>query len=370
MIENLTWYEKARIWLSDFSFLEKPLLWLDSVVEKCKVLFHGLNVWFRYILILFLLTLLLLSLKIFVRFVRNWMWASFTGIADNKRMRFWSRYAQADEKKALLEVAKLFDEAKRDPHKIKKAPEQVIGFSLFYQIMSALGQGMSNNEILKILPSKFSLIDIAPIIDAIRSFRDLAARKILEPHSRERRSYAKALKDMAEGRPQKAAHLLKEELMKQQKVAFVLKDALLQHYARREAAQMSLSLALILGVYDVKLADKAYKRAIELNPKDPTSKILYGHFRQRLFGPNDKVMSNIFLGLTKSVDKTIQSYMLNYAIEMIRKTEVRARLDDIRSRFQDEKERYNEAVQIERLKVREVLKMARMRSIAQEERIR
>ncbi|MBP5535053.1 MAG: hypothetical protein J6Y03_06095 [Alphaproteobacteria bacterium] len=369
MIENLTWYEKIRIWLSDFSFFEKPLLWLDGVVEKSKILFQNMNVWFRYILILFALTLLAVLLKILVRAIRNWMWASFNDFADEKRMHFWSRYAQADEKRALLEVAKLFSEVKRDKHKIKKRSEQAIGSNLLYQIMGALSQGMSNNEILKILPSKYSLIDIVPLIDAIRSFRDLAARKILEPHSREQRSYSQALKDMREGRPQKAARLLKEELMRQQKTAFVIKDSLLQHYARKEASQMSLSLALILGVYDVRLADKAYRRAMELNPKDPTARILYGHFRQRLFGQNDKVMSNIFLSLTKSVDKTIQSYMFNYAIEMIRKTEVRARLDEIRARFQDEKERYNEAVQIERLKIREVLKMARMRSIAQEERI-
>ena len=133
---------------------------------------------------------------------------------------------------------------------------------------------------------------------------------------------------------------------------------------------MALSLALILGVYDTRLADKAYRRAVELNPKDANAKILYAHFRQSLFGQNDKVMRGLFLGMTKNIDRTIQSYMLNYAVEMIRKTEVRARLDEIRARFQDEKERYNEAVRIEQLKIREVLKMARMRSIAQEEHIR
>ena len=58
--------------------------------------------------------------------------------------------------------------------------------------------------------------------------------------------------------------------------------------------------------------------------------------------------------------------MLDYATEMVRKTEVRARLDELKLRYQDEKERYNAAVQVERLKVREALKMARMRSIANE----
>lgn len=370
MLENLTLYEKIRIWLSDFSFMEKPLAYLDVAVDKAKEIFQTLGVWFRYILILFALTLLFVFLKIIVRFVRNWMWASLSEISDEKRMGFWRRYAQADEKRALSEVAEMFAEAKKDARRIKKTNVQPIGFNLFYQIMNALGQGMSTNEILKLLPSKYSLIDIAPLIDAVCTFRDLAARKILEPHSRERRHYSKALRDLSEGHPQKAANLLKEELMKQQKVTFLIKDALLQHYARKEASQMSLSLALILGVYDTQLADKAYRRAIELNPKDPTAKILYGHFRQRLFGPNDKVMSNLFLSLTKNVDKTIQNYMFNYAVEMIRKTEVRSRLDEIRARFQDEKERYNEAVQIEQLKIREILKMARMRSIAQEEHIR
>ena len=370
MLENLTLYERIRIWLSDFPYMEKPLNWLDGVVDGAKILFQTLGVWFRYILILFALTLLFIFLKVTVRFIRNWMWASFSEFSDDKRMSFWSRYAQADEKRALSEVAELFSEAKKDVRKIRRTNVQPIGFNLFYQIMNALGQGMSTNEILKLLPSKYSLIDVAPLIDAVCTFRDLAARKILETHSRERRHYSRALRDLSQGHPQKAAHLLKEELMKQQKVTFLIKDALLQHYARKEASQLSLSLALILGVYDTQLADKAYRRAIELNPKDPTARILYGNFRQRLFGQNDKVMSNLFLSLTKNVDKTIQNYMFNYAVEMIRKTEVRSRLDEIRARFQDEKERYNEAVQIERLKIREALKMARMRSIAQEERLR
>ncbi|MBO5997620.1 MAG: hypothetical protein J6P93_03755 [Alphaproteobacteria bacterium] len=373
MIENLTWYEKVRIWLSDFSFMEKPLQYMDAFVDKSKIVMQNMGIWLRYILLLFLLTLLMVALKIIFRFLRNWYKASFLDVSESTRMRFWERYAQADEKKAFFEVSEMFDQVKKDPievKKVKKISAQTIGFDLFYQIMNALNQGMAGNEIMKILPSKYSMMDIAPLIDAIRSFRDFAARKILEPHSRERRHYARALKEMSEGRPQRAAHLMKQELMRQQKTAFVLKDGLLQQYARREAAQMSLCLALILGVYDTRLADKAYQRAIELNPKDSNAKILYGRFRQRLFGQNDKMLKGLFLNLAKNVDKTIQNYMLNYAIEMIRKTEVRARLDEIRSQFKDEKERYNEAVQIERLKVRELLKMARMRSIALEERIR
>lgn len=370
MIENLTFYEKVRIWLSEIPYSEKPLLWLDSVVEKSKIVFQNLGVWFRYILILFLLTVLMVLLKIFFRFLRNWRLTSFADFSDADRMRFWSRYAQADEKKALFEVSELFDEAKKEAAKTKKMPAKSIGFDLFYQIMCALGQGLSSNEVLKMLPSNYSLIDILPLIEAISSFRDLAARKILEPRSREKRLYTRALNELIEGKPQHAAQLMKEELMRQQKVALTLKDSLLQQYARKEASQMALSLALILGVYDTRLADKAYRRAVELNPKGANAKILYAHFRKSLFGQNDKVMRGLFLGMAKNIDRTIQSYMLNYAVEMIRKTEVRVRLDEIRARFQDEKERYNEAVRIERLKIREVLKMARMRSIAQEERIR
>ena len=131
MIENLTFYEKVRIWLSEIPYSEKPLLWLDSVVEKSKIIFQNLGVWLRYILILFLLTALMVLLKIFFRFLRNWRLASFADFSDANRMRFWSRYAQADERKALFEVAELFDEAKKDVAKSKKMPSQSIGFDLF-----------------------------------------------------------------------------------------------------------------------------------------------------------------------------------------------------------------------------------------------
>ena len=269
-----------------------------------------------------------------------------------------------------MDAQSLLEEAKKQPLNKKKTPQIPIGFDLFRHVLTAIGQGLSDNEIIKILPSKYSLMDVAPLIESIRSFRDLAARKILEPHSKQKREYAKALRELSFGRPYKAADLMRKELVNQQKVLFALKDKLLQQYAKKEAAQLSLHLALILGVYDTRLADKAYQRAIELNPKENSSMILYGRFRQRLFGSNDKVMAKTFSNLAKGVDKTLQNYMLDYAVEMIRKTEVRNRLDEIRTRFQDEKERYNEAVQIERLKVREALKMARIRSIAQEERIR
>ncbi len=370
MIENLSWYQKARIWLSDFSFMEKPLSWLDVVVEKASAVFSGYSVFLRYILLLFLFTLLFVFLKILYRLLFNWHRVSFAEFSGASRMRFWARYAEADEKVALNEVAELFEQAKQQARQMKKSKTAPLGFDLFRQVMVALGQGMSDTQVLKILPSKYSLMDVMPLIESIRSFRDLAARKILEPHSREKRDYARAIKELVEGRPYRAANLMKRELMNQQKVLFTLKNNLLQQYAKKEAAQLSLHLGLILGVYDTRLADKAYQRAIELNPKDSKGMILYGRFRQQIFGSNDKVMEKVFSNLAKGVDKTLQNYMLNYALEMIRKTEVRTRLDEIRSRFQDEKERYNEAVQVERLKVREALKMARMRSIAMEERIR
>lgn len=370
MIENLTTYQKIRIWLSDFSFMAKPLAWVDDVIDKTKALFSEYGVYVRYIVILFILTLLFILLRIVYRHFINWQRVSFSDISGSIRMRFWERYAQVDEKAALSDALEVFNEAKKQPNRINKNAFQPIGFDLFHQVMIALGQGLSDNEILKILPPKYSLMDAAPLIEAIRSFRDLAARKILEPKSREKRDFARALKELGEGRPHRAAQLMKRELMAQQKVLFALKDPLLQQYAKKEASKLSLELALILGVYDTRLADKAYQRAMELNPKSAKNGILYGRFRQRMFGSNDKVMGKVFSNLAKSVDKTLQNYMLNYAVEMIRRTEVRMRLDEVRSRFQDEKERFNEAVQVERLKVREALKMARIRSIAQEEKIR
>ena len=212
--------------------------------------------------------------------------------------------------------------------------------------------------------------DVLPIVDAIRSFRDLAARKILDPKSREKRDYARALKEMSQGRPDRATRLMKKELVRQQQVLFGLKDKLLQQYARKEAAQLALHLGLILGMYDTQLADKAFRRAMELNPKDSKGLILFGRFRQKTAGQQDKVMEKTFLKLAKGIDRTLQNYMLNYAVEMVRKSEIRSRQEEIRNRIQDEKERYNEAVNVERLKVREALKLARMRDIADEVRVR
>ena len=163
---------------------------------------------------------------------------------------------------------------------------------------------------------------------------------------------------------------MQKELVHQQRILFGLKDKLLQQYARKEASALSLQLALILGVYDTRLADKAYQKSMELLPKDSKNKILYGRFRQLHFGNQDKVMEKTFLKLAKNVDKTIQNYMLNYAIEMTRRAEIRNRQEEIKARIQDEKERYNEAVHIERLKIREALKMARMRNIENEARSR
>ncbi|MBE6449533.1 MAG: hypothetical protein E7013_02410 [Alphaproteobacteria bacterium] len=369
MIDRLTTFQKIRIWLSDFSFMRKPLRWFDAVCDKVNDIFSSFGVYMRYIALLFLLTLLFIFLKIIYRYFINWHRVSFSDFSDIGRMRYWQRYAQVEEAGALSDAISLFEEVKRQG-KPKKATYLPAGVDLFHLVMQSVGQGLSDNEILKILPSKYSLIDVVPLIESIRGFRDLAAQKILEPKSRQKREYARALKELSQGKPEKAANLMRKELMVQQKVLINLKDNLLRQYAKKEAAKLSLHLALILGVYDTRLADKAYQRAIELNPKDSRAQILYGRFRQRSVGSNDKVMERVFLNLAKGVDKTLQNYMLNYAIEMIRKTEVRNRLDEIRTRFQDEKERYNESVQIERLKVREALKLARIRSIAQEERVR
>ena len=57
MTDGLTLYQRIRIWLSDFSFMEKPLNWFENTVDKIQNAFAGFGVYMRYIVILFLLTI-------------------------------------------------------------------------------------------------------------------------------------------------------------------------------------------------------------------------------------------------------------------------------------------------------------------------
>lgn len=368
MIDGFTTWQKIRLWLSDYKFMQKPL----AQVER---FFDDYIVYLRYIFALFVLTLMFILLRLLFKWASGWRHATFFRSAPpGIEADFWERFQMEDEKRSLKELKEIFEEERRSAQAQKRkasGPEYTpIGSVLLQQIITAVNQGLADSEIIKILPSNVSLIDVLPIVDAIRSFRDLAARKILDPKSREKRDYARALKEMSQGRPDRASRLMKKELVRQQQVLFGLKDKLLQQYARKEAAQLALHLGLILGMYDTQLADKAFRRAMELNPKDSKGLILFGRFRQKTAGQQDKVMEKTFLKLAKGIDRTLQNYMLNYAVEMVRKSEIRSRQEEIRNRIQDEKERYNEAVNVERLKVREALKLARMRDIAEEVRVR
>lgn len=364
MLENLTLWQRIRLRISDIPYMGKPLNSVEDFFEDYAI--YG-----RYILALFALTLLF----IIGRLALKWIWylsrSSLYSINPLKDMTFWERFQMEDERRYLKDVKDIFEEEQKYPRIVKAQKETLpAGLALLQQIMMAIGQGLGDGEIMKILPSNYALIDVLPIIEAVRSFRDLAAQKILDPKSRERRDYARALKEMAMGKPERATKMMKKELVRQQHVLFGLRDKLLQQYARKEASRLALNLGLLLGVYDTRLAEKAYQRSMELNPKDSKSFILYGRFRQRTIGTQDKVMEKTFLKLAKGIDKTLQSYMINYAVEMVRKSEIRSRQEEIKSRIQDERERYNEAVNIERLKVNEALTMAKMRSIAEEVHIR
>ena len=188
MIDRLTTFQKIRIRLSDFSFMRRPLRWFDSVYDRVGDIFSGFGVYMRYIMLLFLLTLLFLFLKIIYRYFINWHRVSFSDLSDVGRMRYWQRYTQVEEVSALNDAISLFEEVKKQG-KVKKVVYLPIGFDLFHLVMQSVGQGLSDNEILKILPSNYSLIDVAPLIESIRGFRDLAAQKILEPKTRRKREY-------------------------------------------------------------------------------------------------------------------------------------------------------------------------------------
>ena len=328
------------------------------------------SLFIRYIVVLFTLTVMFILLKLIFKWAFFYHRASLTFLPkESFDVDFWERYQMEDEKVSLKEIKEIFEEERKQ---VLASVQNVMpaGGPLIQQIMSAVNQGLSDSQIVKMIPQTVSLIDILPVIESIRSFRDLCARKILDPYAKDKRDYARALKDMANGKPQRAVQMMNKELMRQQHILFGLKDKLLQQFARREASKMATHMALLMGFYDTRLADKAFHRAMELNPKDSKGLILFGRFRHKVGGPNDKAAQKSFLKLAKGIDRTLQNYMLNYAVEMVRKSEIRERQEEIKTRIMNERERYNEAVNIERLKVREALRLAKMRDIAQEAHLR
>ena len=373
MLENATLWERIRLWLSDFSFMEKPLAWIEQTAGQVSDAFReffGYVIYLRYIVYLFLLTLLFIAGRILYKWVTGLFKASFTPSSFSYRMKFWERYQLEDEKRSLSDIKEIIQsEEKHNLFAGRSSQSQPMG-DVLVQISSAIEQGMTDADIVKMFPSNYSLMDILPLVETIRGFRDLAAQKILNTKSKERRSYQKALDELSVGRPVRAVDLMKKELMNRQRVLFGLKNRLLQQYARKEASRLSLHLALLTGVYDTRLADKAFRRAMELNPKDSKARILFARFRQRTVGSHDKVMEKTFLSLIKGVDRTLQTYMIDYAVQMIRKTEIKKRQEEVKSRIQDEKERFNMAIHVERVKVQQALHLARLKSIADEVHIR
>lgn len=373
MLENATLWERIRLWLSDFDFMEKPLAFIEQMAERVSDAFgefFSYVIYMRYIVYLFLLTILFVVAKILYKWISGLFKASFSPSSFSYRMKFWERYQLEDEKRSLSDIKEIIQSEEKVAFFREKVEQCRPMGDLLAQIVSAVEQGMNDADIVKMFPSHYSLMDILPLVETIRGFRDLAAQKILNKKSKDRRSYEKALNELSTGRPGKAIGLMKKELINQQRVLFGLKNRLLQQYARKEASRLSLHLALLTGVYDTRLADKAFRRAMELNPKDSKSRILFARFRQRTFGSHDKVMEKTFMSLVKGIDKTLQTYMIDYAVQMVRKTEIKKRQEEVKNRIQDEKERFNAAVSVERLKVQESLRLARLKSIADEVHIR
>ncbi len=362
---DVSWWQRILIYSEQNPYVYKAI----SVFRKFM---DDYSLFLRYIVVLFTLTLMFILLKLILKWVFFYHRASL-GFMPKKSFNvdFWERYQMEDERSSLIEIKEILaSENKIRKNSMSDVYTVPMGGSLIQQVMSAVNQGLSDTQIVKIIPQTMALIDILPMIEAIRAFRDLCARRILDAYAKDKRDYAWALKDMSKGRPQRAVQLMNKELMYQQKVLFGLKDKLLQQFARREASKLATHMALLTGVYDVRMADKAFHRAMELNPKDSKCLILFGRFRQKIGGPNDKVAHKSFLRLSRGIDRTLPSYILNYAVEMVRKSEIRERQDEIKTRILNERERYNEAVNIERLKVREALRLAKVRDIAQEVRLR
>lgn len=360
MDNNLSLLQKASVEVENYPKVAENWVRFQS-------LFGEYSIYVKYIVFIFILTVLILAFRMTLK----WGFQSARSRLPRTGIRadLWERFHQEDEGRHLRQLQSIFE---NEQHATRGTKENFmpVGFSLFQQVVSGVQQGLGDRQISKLVTPSLSNMDIMPLIGAIRSFRDLAARKILSEKVRNKRDYARALKDLSSGRPNRAVQLLQRELIIQEKGLFNLKNKLLQQYAKKEAAHMAMDIALITGFYDVKLADSAYRRAMELVPKESKNTILFGRFRQRTHGDNDRLALKAFATLSKEVDKGLEGYMLEYAGEMIQKADIHTRQEEIRARIADEKERYNEAVRVERLKIRETMQLERIKSLTDEARSR
>jgi|GEM_PF-5105229 len=314
-----------------------------------------------YIGFIFTLTLIFLATR---SLLKGQFWSRKYRLPNTFNQKLWRKVHEDDEAISLARLEELFEnQPQKRPPIVQFSP---VGMAVLSRIISGISHGYDNQRILRECLPNVAQIDALPLIDALRSFRDFCARKILSDDTKNKHEYALALRELSSGKPQKAVQILRKELIMQEKSLFSLKTKLLQQYAKKEAGRMALFIGLIAGVYDVKLAEKAYRRSMELLPKSQKNIILYGRFRQRSYGDKDILSRKAFLGVGKKLTDNLNDYMKNYAKEMVRKANLKEQQEEIKARITDEKERYAEQVRIQRLKMHEALRLARVRVLTDE----
>ena len=106
-----------------------------------------------------------------------------------------------------------------------------------------------------------------------------------------------------------------------------------------------------------------------MNPENKKALILFSRFQQRIYGLNNKKIKKTFLTVRKKKGNSSQSYAADAYLTAQPPLKI-SYFDKLVSLYQDEKERYNMAVQIERLKIREQRKSSELHQLAKEAHIK
>ena len=206
--------------------LEHPLNVLKYREMFLKIL-ENYGAYLGYIGFILALTVVFILIK-FV--LKRMIWRVKYRLPKNFNPKLWKKVHMEEEELSLSYLEHLFEKEEAPPLRNRVIPA---GSAVLEKILSGIHQGFDNQRILKELVPNFAQIDVLPLMDALRSFRDLCARKILSEKVKDKREYAKALRNLSDGRPQKAIQILRKELAFQEKTLFSLKSKLLSICQKR-----------------------------------------------------------------------------------------------------------------------------------------
>ncbi len=280
---------------------------------------------------------------------------------SNFRSVFWDNLYSEEQMNKTEELYDLFKKSSKIGRGAKFE-------SLYVEVASLVDAGMADNVICKMLPIPMSNIDIMPFISTVRACRSMVAAKMLKKGDKKQKEYTQAWNYLLKGEPKRMLKLLEKELYKKQKMVWATREKMVLDYIRKEASNTAFHLGVLAGFFDARLANRAFTRAMELSP-DIEKTLIFGRFRVRTMGNNDQLSTALFKSIAQQARQNMQKYMLDYMEKVQHDIEIRQRQDEIRQRIKDRRERYMEAISIERIRVREALKMAKMKEIAEQEKI-